>query len=208
MTPAEAKAKVATDEWKTEWDHPQILNELLSDDPPSSVDILPYEFDKDDPTTQELLLRLNGHQLFQDMKRHVLTVKKQEFSRMHPKFGPFTLQCLDQKQDKYTVLNRNGDRAYTIKGKDYLLDLQGTNFDLHDLTTYSFVCLLSAQTLWEEVLQARANNHEEAIENKEPFRVLLSPDNSMITFQNKDGNTWQSTLSPGSPPETPWTAIP
>jgi len=95
-----------------------------------------------------------------------------------------------------------------LKGKDYLLDLQGTNLDLHDLTTYSFVCLLSAQTLWEEVLQARANNQEEAIEAKEPFRVLLSPDNSIITFQNKDGNTWQSTLSPGPPPETPWTTIP
>ncbi len=42
MTPAEARAKVATDEWKTEWDHPQILNELLSDTPPNSIDVLPY----------------------------------------------------------------------------------------------------------------------------------------------------------------------
>ena len=80
MTPAEARAKLATDEWKTEWDHPQILNELLSDTTPNSVDILPYEFDKEDSTTQALLLNLNGPQIFNDMKNHVLTVKKQECS--------------------------------------------------------------------------------------------------------------------------------
>ena len=77
MTPAEARAKVATDEWKTEWDHPQILNELLSDTPPNSIDILPYEFDKEDLTTQALLYSLIGPQICHDMKRHVLTVKKQ-----------------------------------------------------------------------------------------------------------------------------------
>jgi hypothetical protein len=29
ITPAEAKAKVASDDWKAEWDHPQIMQELL-----------------------------------------------------------------------------------------------------------------------------------------------------------------------------------
>jgi hypothetical protein len=208
MTPAEAKAKVATDEWKTEWDHPQILIELLSDTPLTSIDALPYEFDRDDPTTQELLLRLNGHQISKDMKSHVLTVKKQECSRMHPKFGPFTLQCLDQKQEKYTVLNRKEDRAYTFKGKDYLLDLSQTNFDLQDPPTYSFVCLLSAQTLWDEVIHARTGNNGKANEDKGPFRVHLSSNNDTITFQNTDGNTWQSTLSPGPNPESLWSPVP
>ena len=141
------------------------------------------------------------------MKSHVLKVKKQECSRMHPKFGPFTLQCLDQKQDKYTVVNRKEDRAYTFKGKDYLLDVSDTNFDLQDASTYAIVCLLSAQTLWEDLIQARTTNNGDANEDKGPFRVHLSHNKDMITFQNKDGNTWQSTLSPGPHPETPWSPV-
>jgi hypothetical protein len=207
MTPAEAKAKVATDEWKLEWDHPQILHELLSETPPSSIDALPYEYERDDPTTQALLLRLNGHQISNAMKSHVLTVKKQECSRMHPKFGPFTLQCIDHKTDKYTVLNRKEDRAYTFKGKDYTLDLQDTDFELQDASTYYFVCLLGAPTLWEEVMQARTDNNSEASMDKGPFRVNLSHNKDTIIFQNKEGNTWQSTLSPGPNPDTPWTQI-
>jgi hypothetical protein len=208
MTPAEARAKVATDKWKTEWDHPQILNELLSDTPPpNSIDILPYEFDTEDPTTQTLLLILNGPQICNDMKRHVLKVKKQEFSRMHPKFGPFKLQCLDKPQDKYTVLNRKEDRAYTFKGKDYQLDLNNTDFDVQDTSTYSLVCLLGAQTLWEEILQARTDTNASASEDKGPFQVMLSQDEGKITFKNKDGDTWQSAFSPGPQPEAPWTTV-
>ncbi len=126
---------------------------------------------------------------------------------MHPKFGPFKLQCLDKPQDKYTVLNRKEDRAYTFKGKDYHLDLDNTDFDLHDTNTYSLVCLLGAQTLWEEVIQARKDNNSAAGENKGPFQVMLSQDNDKITFQNKDGDTWHSTLSPGPHPEAKWTTV-
>jgi len=51
MTPAEAKAKVDSDDWKAEWDHPQIMQELLSEPPaPASIDHLPYEFNREDTT--------------------------------------------------------------------------------------------------------------------------------------------------------------
>ncbi len=208
MTPAEAKAKVAGDEWKTDWDHPQILQELLSDTPITSIEALPYEFDREDKTALELLVRLNGHQITSDMKQHVLTVKKQEFSRMHPKFGPFKLLCVDERQDKYSVLNRKDDRAFTFKGKSYHLDLGDTTFDLQDVTTYSLVCLLSAQTLWEEVLRARKDMILEAVDAKGPYRVTLPNHNSNIIFQNAEGHTWQSNLSPGPSPEPSWITVP
>ena len=208
MTPAEAKAKVACDDWKTVWDHPQILQELLSDTPPTSLDALPYEFDLEDITTQDLLFKINGLQITSAMKQHVLTVKKQEFSRMHPKFGPFKLLCVDIKQDKYTVLNRKEDRAFTFKGKDYHLDLGNTAFDLHDATTYSLVCLLGAQILWDEVLRARNALVPEANEIKGPYKVTLTNRNSNIIFQNTEEQTWQSNLSPGPSPEPSWITVP
>ncbi len=141
------------------------------------------------------------------MKNHVLTVKKQECSRMHPKFGPFKLQCLDKPQDKYTVLNRKGDRAFTFKGKDYQLDLANTDFDVLDDSTYSLVCLLGAQTLWEEILHARTDTNDAACEDKGPFQVMLSQDEGKITFKNKDGDSWHSALSPGPHPEVQWTTV-
>jgi hypothetical protein len=76
------------------------------------------------------------------MKKHVLLLKKQETSRMHPIFGPFTIQCLDVDGGKYTILNRKEDRAYTFKGCDYHLETARTNFDLDDTATYSAVRLL------------------------------------------------------------------
>ncbi len=76
MTPAEAKAKVDSDDWKEEWDHPQIMQELLSEPPaPASIDHIPYEFDREDTTTKGLLRILNGHHIVSDMKEHVLLLK-------------------------------------------------------------------------------------------------------------------------------------
>ena len=210
MTPAEAKAKVDSDDWKEEWDHPQIMQELLSEPPaPASIDHIPYEFDREDTTTKGLLRILNGHHIVSDMKEHVLMLKKQETSRMHPKFGPFTIQCLDVDGDKYTILNRKEDRAYTFKGRDYHLETTGTNFDLDDMATYSAVCLLGTNLLWEELLVAQDNHVLEAGAENGPFRILATgKDNAIIIFQNAVGNTWQSSLSTGPPPDPAWQTIP
>lgn len=64
MTPAQVKAKVASDQWKEVWDHPQILAELTAEPvPPTPGEVLPYEFDQEDATTMKILLTLNGAQL-------------------------------------------------------------------------------------------------------------------------------------------------
>jgi hypothetical protein len=210
MTPAEAKAKVDSNDWKEEWDHPQIMQELLSEPPaPASIDHIPYEFDREDTTTSGLLKILNGHHIVSDMKEHVLLLKRQETSRMHPKFGPFTIQCLDVDGDKYTILNRKEDRAYTFKGRDYQLETTGTNFDLDDMATYSAVCLLGTNLLWEELLVTQDNQVLEASAENGPFRILATEkDNAIIIFQNAVGHTWQSTLSTGPPPDPAWQTIP
>ena len=210
MTPAEAKAKVDSDDWKEEWDHPQIMQELLSEPPaPASIDHIPYEFDREDTTTKGLLRILNGHHIVSDMKEHVLMLKKQETSRMHPKFGPFTIQCLDVDGDKYTILNRKEDRAYTFKGRDYQLETAGTNFDLDDTATYSAVCLLGPNLLWEELLVAQNNQVPAACADNGPFRILATGrGNASISFQNAVGNIWQSTLTTGPAPDPAWQTIP
>ena len=124
---------------------------------------------------------------------------------MHPRFGPFTIQCLDVAGDKYTILNRKNDRAYTFKGCEYQLETAGTNFDLDDMATYSTVCLLGANLLWDELLAAVP----EACDGIGPIRILgTGSDNSTITFQNEAGNTWQSTLTTGPAPEPDWQTIP
>ncbi len=52
MTTTEARAKVAGEEWKSKWDHPQIFAELTADPPDHTPgEILPYEFDREDDTT-------------------------------------------------------------------------------------------------------------------------------------------------------------
>lgn len=114
ITPAKLIAKVARDDWKLEWDHPQILQEFLSDTPPASIDTLPYEFNRDDTTANDILTTLNSHQIAADMKQHTLNVKRQENSRIHPKFVPFKLQSIDSGNDSYTVLNCKDDQAYTF----------------------------------------------------------------------------------------------
>ena len=210
MTPAEAKAKVDCDDWKAEWDHPQIMQELLSEPPaPSSIDHIPYEFDREDTTTNGFLTELNGVHLTCDMKQHVLQLKNQETSRMHPKFGPFTIQCLDINGDKFTILNRKAVRAFTFKGSDYRLDTTGTNFKLEDQATYSAICLLGAKLLWEELLDAQNNQVLEAGAENGPFSILATGENNAtITFQNAAGNTWQSSLATGPPPDPAWQTIP
>ena len=206
MTPAEAKAMVEGDDWKNEWDHPQIMQELLSEPPtPASIDHIPYEFDREDATTNSLLKKLNGMQIEIDMKQHVLQLKRQETSRMHPKFGPFTIQLLDGDNDKYTILNRKGDRAYTFKGHDYTLDTTGMNFNLDDPATYSAICLLGPELLWEELMESQNNQVPEASAKNGPFRIVTTEkENATITFQNAAGNTWQTSLTTGPPPEPNW----
>jgi hypothetical protein len=206
MTPAEAKAKVDSDDWKAEWDHPQIMQELLSEPPaPASIDHLPYEFNRDDATTNGLLRTLNGLHIETDMKQHVLQLKKPEAFRMHPKFGPFTIQHLDIDRDKFTILNRKGDRAFTFKGCDYKLETTGMNLDLDDPTTYSTICLLGPELLWEEIMESQHNHMPEASAENGPFRILTTgSDNATITFQNTAGTTWQSSLTTGPPPEQAW----
>jgi hypothetical protein len=210
LTPAEAKAKVSSNDWKEVWDHPQIMQELLSEQTaPASLDCIPYEFDREDNTTNGFLKILNGTHIASDMKAHVLQLKKQESSRMHPRFGPFTIQCLDVAGDKYTILNRKQDRAYTFKGREYHLETAGTNFDLDDTATYSTVCLLGANLLWDELLVAQNNQIPEACDGNGPFRILgTGSDNATITFQNEAGNTWQSTLTTGPAPDPDWQTIP
>ena len=77
ITAAKAKAKVESDDWKAEWDHPQIMQELLSKPPaPASIDYISYKFDREDTTTNGFLKILNGNHVVSDMKEHVLLLKK------------------------------------------------------------------------------------------------------------------------------------
>ena len=109
---------------------------------------------------------------------------------MHPKFGPFTIQHLDIDRDKFRILNRKGDRAFTFKGGDYKLETTGMNVDLNDPATYSAICLLGPQLLWEEIMESQNNNMPEASDENGPFRILTTgSDNATITFQNTAGNT-------------------
>ena len=209
LTAAEAKAKVDSDDWQAEWHHPQIMQELLSEpQPPASIDYIPYEFDREDATTNSALRKLNGLHIELDMKQHILQLKNQETSRMHPKFGPFTIQCLDPDNDKYAIFNRKLARAYTFKGNDYPLDTAGTHFDLDDTATYSAVCQLGTTTLWEEILEAQTNAVPEALTEQGPFRIITpAGNNAAISFQNAAGHTWQSTLTIGPTPEPKWQTI-
>lgn len=57
MTPEEIQNKVAGDDWKSEWHHPQIMQELLSDPhTPNPIDVIPYEFNREDTTTNESMV--------------------------------------------------------------------------------------------------------------------------------------------------------
>ena len=92
MTTEEARAKVAGEDWKAEWDHPQIIAQLISEPmAPTLGEILPYEFDLEDENTGQLLRHLNGKMIERTMREHILSLKKQEVSRMHLRFGPFTI---------------------------------------------------------------------------------------------------------------------
>lgn len=56
LTAEEVKNKLNGDDWRQEWDHPQILHELLSEPiPPTTAEALPYEFDLAGTTTSNLL---------------------------------------------------------------------------------------------------------------------------------------------------------
>ena len=90
---------------------------------------------------------------------------------MHPKFGPFTIQCLDKENDKYTILNQKGDRTFTFKGIQYQLDTGGTNFDLDHLATYSAVCLPGTKIFWDELMVAQNNKVPAANSDNGPFCI-------------------------------------
>ncbi len=77
MTAAEVRQKLESDEWKEEWEHPQILNELLMEPvPPTTAEVLPYEFDHEDQMTHNLLRTINGVLIGEHMREHVLSLKK------------------------------------------------------------------------------------------------------------------------------------
>lgn len=61
LTADEVKQKVSGDEWKQEWEHPQILDELLLNPiPVTTAEALCYKFDLKDPTTCSLLKQSIG----------------------------------------------------------------------------------------------------------------------------------------------------
>ena len=200
LSTGEVKRRLDCEEWKQDWEHPQILQELLSDPvPPTAAEILPYEFDLDDPTTYNLLRLINGVLVGEHMRDHVLSVKKPEASRMHPRFGPFTLLALDRDNTKFGVFNKKNDRAFTFKLDDFKLDLDGTHFDLDDATTYTLLCTLRPDLLWEDIREARNSNNPILQDDKGPFQILINNDNGKkLLFRNKDGNTWSSNLDPDS----------
>ena len=77
MTATEAKAKIDSKEWKDEQDHPQIIQELTSEQPPKvSIEILAFEFDIDLVDTNVLVEQFNGLHITSNMKLHVLSIKK------------------------------------------------------------------------------------------------------------------------------------
>lgn len=205
MSSIKAKAKVNGEEWKAEWDHPQIIQEPSDSPPKVSIDILPYEFDREDANTTEHLRHLNGNSITSDMKQHVLSVKKQEFSRKHPKFGPFKIQCLNVIADKFAIFNRKGDRAYTFQGKDYCLDTTGMDFDLDDPDTYTLVCRLGAHILWDDLLTLQTRDCSDVSKQKGPYRIVFPLHNtSSLTFHSKSGATWTSSLSGSLPTSQEW----
>ncbi len=206
MSTEEVKCKLNSDEWKQDWDHPQILQELLTDPvPPTAAEVLPYEFDLDDPMTHNLLRIINGLLVGEHMREHVLSVKKPEASRMHPRFGPFTLLALDRDNTKFGVFNKKNDRAFTFKLDDFKLVLEGTNFDLDDTTTYALICTLNPDLLWQEILKARTLNNPILQEDNGPFQVLVSNGKGKtLLFRNKEGHTWSSSLNPDSLKSDTW----
>lgn len=148
MTMEEAHAKVAGDEWKSAWDHPQMILELISEPKqPNPGEVFPYEFDHEDNTTQQLLKHLNGKMIEMTTWEHVLSIKKQEVSRMHPHFDPFTISILPPDKIKCTVVNCKKEQAFTFKQHDYILDCMDMDFDLDDSTTYSILCILTPTLL-------------------------------------------------------------
>ncbi len=192
----EVKQKVSGEEWRHEWDHPQILDELLSEPiPPNPAEVLGYDFDLEDPTTCTLLRTINGIRVGEHMRKHVLTVKKPEASRMHPKFGPFTLVTMDSDNGKLAVFNRKHDRAFTFKREDFPLDIRDLDFDTMDATTYFVICTLGPDILWNEVLEERKRNNITMQEGNGPFQVVInSGKDKMILFRNNAGDLWQSNL--------------
>jgi hypothetical protein len=65
------------------------------------------------------------------------------------------------------------------------------NLDLDDPATYSAICLLGPQLLWEDIMASQNNHMPEASDENGPFCILTTGcDNTTITFQNTAGNTW------------------
>ena len=76
LTADEVKQKVSGEDWRQEWDHPQILDELLSEHiPPTTAEVLGYDFDLEDLTTCRLLKTINGIKVGEHVQKHILTVK-------------------------------------------------------------------------------------------------------------------------------------
>lgn len=67
---------MAGDGWKAEWEHPQIFNKLMSPPPdPTPGEILPYNFDWENPMTMELLGMVNMKLIEHTRREHVTSLK-------------------------------------------------------------------------------------------------------------------------------------
>ena len=207
MTQEEARSITTGDQWKEIWDHPQIIEELTAEpEAPNPAEILQYEFDKEDPTTRNILRSLNVLQLESSMRTHVLGAKNQDRSRMHPRFSPFTLAPHDKDTAKALVINCKGDRAHTFKLNDLKLDCAGTNFDLDDHATHSTLCFLAPNLLWDDLLAVTGTDVATKEPPNGPYKILHNreTDNS-ISFQDKAGKIWNSSLSTDTcNTSTPW----
>ena len=197
MTQDEARQKITQDQWQTDWDHPQILEELLADPPsPTTAEVLYYDFDTEDSLTMDILITINGTLLEQTMRSHVLGVKNQEKSRMHPKFSPFTLKYHDKDNNKIVAFNCKGDRAHTFKHTDLRLEDTSTNFDLFDRTTYLAICSLGPSLLWDTLKDLQMESVDAGSSGTPPYCIITqSNKNNHIIFVDKQGLTWDSSLS-------------
>ena len=191
LTADEVKQKVSGEDWRQEWDHPQILDELLSEHiPPTTAEVLGYDFDLEDLTTCRLLKTINGIKVGGYMRKHVLTVKKPEASRMH-KFGPFTLVTMDSDNGKLAVFNRKHDSVFTFRQEYFRLNTHDLDFDMMDATTYLVICTLGLDLLWNEVLEERERNDMKMHKDNGPFQVVINRDkDKTILFRINTGDLW------------------
>ena len=138
-----------------DWMDPLKFAELVSDpSPPTTGEVLPYEFDDEDEYTKTNIYKLNGLKLEECMRRKVDKCKQQDRSQAHPKWGPFRLQAT-QNPSEMEIINHKGKKALYFKVEELSLGAGDLIFDSNDLPTYTLLCYAGPKTIMLQIAIAR-----------------------------------------------------